>query len=266
MRSQVIRSVRNASSVLSVETTGRQVSRKHAGKLFTCAQCRATAPSQAQRASFATSSTRPFTTTTASYRNSNSTHSSERPIPQAPQTHYDFFPQTFPAGPPPNAAFSPDLRQLRKEFLQLQAKSHPDLAPSNRKSHAEALSARINEAYKTLQDPLRRAQYLLAQQGIDVEDESAKLDAAGGGDAELLMEVMEAREAVEDVEEEEDLAGIREENNTRIAESVAHLETAFGAGDLEGAAREAVKLRYWMNIEESIHGWEKGKGGGVIHH
>ena len=181
---------------------------------------------------------------------------------QQPQTHYDFFPQTFPSGPPPQTPFTPDLKSLRKEFLSLQAKAHPDLVPSDQKRQAEALSARINEAYKTLQDPLKRAQYLLAQfHGIDVEDESAKLSENS-----LLMEVMEAREAVEEVEEEEELVGLREENNGRIEASVKTLDEAFGKGDLERAAQEAIRLRYWMNIEESIQGWEKGKGGGILHH
>lgn len=180
-------------------------------------------------------------------------------------THYSIFPQTFPRGPPPHTSFSPDLRQLRKEYLQLQAKAHPDVASAAHKSHAEALSARINEAYKTLQDPLRRAQYLLAQKGIDVADDSAKLDAeTDGGD--LLMEVMEAREAVDDVDDEEGLVKIRNENNARIDKSVQILESAFAEEDLATATREAVKLRYWMNIDESIKGWEKGSGGGNNHH
>lgn len=178
-----------------------------------------------------------------------------------PETHYDFFPETFPKGPPPSASFTPDLRQLRKEFLQLQSKAHPDLAPPDQKRRAEALSMRINEAYKTLQDPLRRAQYLLAQRGIDVEDESAKLSENA-----LLMEVMEAREAVDEVANEEDLASLRAENDARIERSVAALEEAFAAEEMEAAAQEAIKLRYWFNIAESIQGWEKGVGGGAIHH
>lgn len=120
---------------------------------------------------------------------------------------------------------------------------------------------RINEAYKTLQDPLRRAQYLLAQRGIDVEDESAKLSENA-----LLMEVMEAREAVDEVENEEELVSLREENNARIESSVAVLEDAFAKEEMEAAAQEAIKLRYWFNIAESIQGWEKGVGGGAIHH
>nr|POE65011.1 j-type co-chaperone jac1, mitochondrial [Quercus suber] len=180
-----------------------------------------------------------------------------------PQNHYDFFPQTFPDGLPPKSPFSPDLKQLRKEFLQLQAKAHPDLAPADQKSRAEALSSRINEAYKTLQDPLRRAQYLLSLRGIDVEDESAKLD---GLDNELLMKVMEAREAVEDVEDEAALAELRSENEGRMGASVQVLDVEIAKENWEVAAQEAIKLRYWVNIEESIKGWEKGKGGGAVHH
>ncbi|GAB1743687.1 hypothetical protein NU219Hw_g612t1 [Hortaea werneckii] len=180
---------------------------------------------------------------------------------QAPQTHYDFFPSTFPSGQPPHSPFTPDLKQLKKEYIQLQAKSHPDHAPAGQERQAEALSMRINEAYRTLSDPLKRAQYLLSLRGIDVEDESAKM--SGGP---LLMEVMEAREAVDEVEDEEGLGEIKAENDGRIAQSVAVLDEAFAREDVERAAEEAIRLRYWMNIEESIRGWEKGKGGGVIHH
>lgn len=102
---------------------------------------------------------------------------------------------------------------------------------------------------------------MLAQRGIDVEDESAQIS-----DNALLMEVMEAREAVEEVEDEEGLVGIREENEARMGESVRVLESCFEKGDLEAAAQEAIRLRYWANIAESIHGWEKGVGGGINHH
>jgi molecular chaperone HscB len=79
-----------------------------------------------------------------------------------PQTHYEFFPKTLPRGPPPSGPFHIDTRELRKEFLQLQAVAHPDRHPAHLKSRAEGTSARINEAYKTLQNPLLRTQYLLS--------------------------------------------------------------------------------------------------------
>jgi molecular chaperone HscB len=226
---------------------------------YICASCRTTT-------SFIAPTTRqPFTPALPS-RSFSTTPSHKQDQSNAqntslPQTYYDLFPNTFPSGPPPAAPFTPDLKQLRKEFIQLQALAHPDRASADKQRQAEALSARINDAYKTLHDPLRRARYLLAQQGIDVEDESAQIS-----DNALLMEVMEAREAVEEVEDEEGLVSIREENEGRIGESVKVLEECFEKGDLEGAAQEAIRLRYWANIAESIHGWEKGVGGGINHH
>ncbi|KAF1935255.1 Co-chaperone Hsc20 [Clathrospora elynae] len=174
--------------------------------------------------------------------------------PQTPQTHYGFFPNSLPFGPPPVGPFTVDLSALKKEFLQLQSRAHPDLHPQADKKRAEALSARINEAYKTLQNPLLRAQYLLSLRGIEVaEDETAKVE-----DPELLMQVLDARERIEEVEREEDLGELRNENEGRIAESEGVIERAFGEDDLPAAMREAVKLRYWVNIRESIGDWEKG--------
>ncbi|CAO2656523.1 Nn.00g053260.m01.CDS01 [Neocucurbitaria sp. VM-36] len=172
----------------------------------------------------------------------------------SPQTHYTFFPQSIPSGPPPTGPFTLDLSALKKEFLQLQARAHPDLHPPSAKKRAEALSSRINEAYKTLQDPLRRAQYLLSLRGIEVaEDETAKVE-----DPELLMEVLEARERIEEAEREEDLVEMRRVNEGRIEDSTRVLERAFREGDLEAAKGEAVRLRYWVNIRESIDSWERG--------
>ena len=179
-----------------------------------------------------------------------------------PQNHYEFFPQTLGAAAiPPDGRFPIDLKALRKEFLQLQAKAHPDLQPASKKRQAEALSARINEAYKTLQNPLARAQYILGMRGIDVaEDETAKVE-----DPDLLMEVLETRETIEEAQEERDLDPLKETNEARIAESEGILEKAFKSDDLDMAKEEAVKLRYWVNIRESIDAWEKGKPVVLVH-
>ena len=120
---------------------------------------------------------------------------------------------------------------------------------------------RINEAYKTLQSPLLRTQYLLSLRGIEVaEDETAKVE-----DPDLLMEVLDAREAIEDAQSEEDLAPLKKVNDVRIEDSVSTLEKAFGRDDLTLATTEAVRLRYWINIKESLDGWEKGKPVVLVH-
>ncbi|KAJ4345932.1 molecular chaperone [Didymosphaeria variabile] len=190
-------------------------------------------------------------TSTATSTDPNTTASPQSP----PQTHFDFFPNTLPSGPPPAGHFTIDTTTLKREFLQLQARAHPDLHPPENKTKAQALSARINEAYKTLQNPLLRAQYLLSLRGIEVaEDETAKVD-----DPELLMEVLDVRERIEEAESEEDLLEMKGENEQRIADSVRVLEEAFARDDVQAAKGEAVKLRYWVNIKESLDGWERGK-------
>lgn len=228
---------------------------------YVCASCRNTLVTRtpARLPLKPAFTTRTFSTAPLRRQDAKSQPTSQETV--LPQTYYDLFPDTFPSGPPPNSPFTPDLKQLRKEFIQLQAQAHPDRASADKQRQAEALSARINEAYKTLLDPLRRARYLLFQQGIDVEDESAQIT-----DNALLMEVMEAREAVDEAEDEEGLSAVRAENDVRIAESVQVLEGCFEKADWEAAAQEAIRLRYWSNIAESIHGWEKGKGGGLNHH
>lgn len=181
-----------------------------------------------------------------------------RPIPQ---THYEFFPNTLASGPPPEGPFYINVRELRREFLQLQAVAHPDRHPQHLKNRAEATSARINEAYKTLQNPLLRAQYLLSLRGIDVaEDETAKVE-----DPELLMEVLDTREEIEDASEEGELEGLKTVNDKRIEESEKVLDRAFREDDMDAAKGEAVKMRYWVNIKESLDGWEKGKPVVLVH-
>lgn len=153
------------------------------------------------------------------------------------------------------------MRELRREFLQLQSIAHPDRHPQHLKTRAEATSARINEAYKTLQNPLLRAQYLLSLRGIDVaEDETAKVD-----DPELLMEVLDAREEIENAGEEEELEELRRVNEERIEGSEGVLDRAFKEDDLVAAKEEAVRLRYWVNIRESLDAWERGKPVVLVH-
>lgn len=182
--------------------------------------------------------------------------------PSQRTTHYTLFPSTLAAGPPPNGPFDIDLRTLRREFLQLQAKAHPDRQLNSAdKSRAEGLSALINEAYKTLSSPLLRAQYILHLNGIDVEDdETAKID-----DVELLMEVLEAREVIESAQEEGELEGVRTENEKRIARSEKVVADLCRRGDWDALKAEVTRLRYWINIQEALRGWEMGKPV-IIHH
>lgn len=214
-----------------------------------------------------TSSSRPThrAASTATSATSSFTEASEPSIAGAPDitNHYTIFPKTLPAGPPPGSPFEISVGDLRREFLQLQGTIHPDKYPSGAaKQNAQALSARINEAYRTLSDPLQRAQYLLREwHGIDVTAEDASTKHAL--DPATLMEVMEVQETIEEVgaspEAEDEIEALKAANEMRIAGCVEALAKAFDRGDIEGARAECVKLRFWYSVGEGLREWEPGK-------
>ena len=193
-----------------------------------------------------------------------------------PQNHYDLFPSSLPSGPPPHGSFYVDPSILRKEFLQLQARAHPDRHQGGEKAKAEAASARINDAYKTLLNPLARARYLLSLHGVELgEDESiagTPLDMSseenGGAnvDAAFLMDVMEVREGIEAAGSREEIDEMKAENHKRTKACEDRLEDLFKAEDIEAARRETVKLGYWVNVGTALEGWERVGDGRVSEH
>src|SRR5947209_16382869 len=68
-----------------------------------------------------------------------------------------------------------DLPELEKEFYRLSRKLHPDLFVNRSASEQEwALeqSSQLNDAYRTLRDPIARTQYLLGLEGVQIEEQS----------------------------------------------------------------------------------------------
>ena len=202
-------------------------------------------------------------------------HATTRAVPTQkeslrPQSHYDLFPSSLPSGAPPTGSFHIDPIPLRKEFLQLQAKAHPDRHQGIDKAKAEAASARINDAYRTLLNPLARARYLLSLSGVEMsEDESiagSASDSGEGMDAELLMEVMEVREEIEAAGSRSEVEAMKAANNERKKASEERLDELFRAGDIETARKETVKLGYWVNVGTALDNWEKTGDGRVSEH
>ena len=189
------------------------------------------------------------------------------PIPDI-TNYYTLFSSTLPNGPPPHTPFDIPVRPLRSEFLALQGQSHPDKYPPGApKQRAEALSALLNEAYRTLADPLFRAQYLLRlQHGIDVTAEDSATADKKLLDTEMLMAVMEVQERIEEVAEEvEDvkeavavIEKMKKENLERVQENVRVLGECVDRGDVEAMRRECVRLRFWYSVGEGLREWEPG--------
>jgi molecular chaperone HscB len=87
---------------------------------------------------------------------------------------------------------------LEKRFHALSRKWHPDMAarksPEEKEESLEA-SAILNDAYRTLRDPIKRAQYLLKQEGFEIGEQGSKEVPP-----ELLEEVFELNEALEEAD------------------------------------------------------------------
>jgi len=68
-----------------------------------------------------------------------------------------------------------DLAALEREFHRLSRKLHPDLfarASQQEQQWATEQSSQLNDAYRTLRDPIARTQYLLQLEGVQLEEQS----------------------------------------------------------------------------------------------
>ncbi|MFN7932405.1 MAG: Fe-S protein assembly co-chaperone HscB [Bryobacteraceae bacterium] len=90
-----------------------------------------------------------------------------------------------------------DASQLQKRFYELSREYHPDRfaqKPAEERIKAEEASAILNDGYRTLRDPVQRAEYVLKQEGFDVGEQRSK-DVP----PELLEEVFELNMALEEL-------------------------------------------------------------------
>jgi molecular chaperone HscB len=68
-----------------------------------------------------------------------------------------------------------DLAALEKDFYELSRKLHPDLnalAGSQEQEWSLQQSSRLNDAHRTLKDPIKRTEYLLKLEGVELEEQS----------------------------------------------------------------------------------------------
>ena len=160
-----------------------------------------------------------------------------------------------------------DVVALEKTFYAMSRRLHPDRfasKPAEEQEAAMAESSRLNDAYRTLKDPIRRTQYLLTLEGIELEEQSkSATDAARvSGEQkkqivppELLEEVFElnmqlqemraARQMGEDEPElRRDLMTAKDAFDAKMVETQTELEELWGAWDSAlNAEDESAKRR-----------------------
>jgi molecular chaperone HscB len=160
-----------------------------------------------------------------------------------------------------------DVSALEKQFYVLSRKLHPDRFASKPIAEQEAAlaeSSMLNDAYRTLKDPISRTQYLLALEGVELEEQSkAATDAARvSGEQkkqivppelleevfELNMQLQEMRAANKMGEDEpelrRDLMTAKDTFDAKMVETQAELEGLWSVWDAGvDAGDEAAKTR-----------------------
>jgi molecular chaperone HscB len=107
-----------------------------------------------------------------------------------------------------------DVDALQREFYRLSRKLHPDVhaqSTADEQQWAEEKSSQLNDAYRTLKDPIARTRYLLGLEGVQLEEQSRNAtDAARASGAEkkqvvppdMLEEVFELNMQLEELRAE----------------------------------------------------------------
>ncbi len=136
-----------------------------------------------------------------------------------------------------------NLADLEQRFYKASRELHPDRfarAPVDEQKRALDRSSILNTAYRTLREPVSRAEYLLRQSGV------ASKDLPPG----FLEEAFELNEAVENGgdAEREKLRGMLEEIDTRLASQFQAWDESRGAEVLQEIRRTLNQRRYIENL------------------
>ena len=87
--------------------------------------------------------------------------------PPAPVDYFTFF------GLPPK--LNVDVTALEKDFYELSRRLHPDrsaVAGSQEQEWSLEQTSLLNDAYRTLKNPIKRTEYLLHLEGVELEEQS----------------------------------------------------------------------------------------------
>jgi molecular chaperone HscB len=176
-----------------------------------------------------------------------------------------------------------DPKLVEERFKELNRRLHPDRfaqrAARERRLSLEWTTA-VNDAARTLKDPLRRASYLLKARGIDLDKESGP-GAMSRLPPDFLEEVLEIREGFAEARAARDLERVRalaqkvEEQTRRVEAELRsaferlespHQGTAGGAASgrsiglesepLDQAAAAVAVLKYHARFDEELEAFE----------
>ena len=155
--------------------------------------------------------------------------------------------------------FDLDLAVLEKTHRELSRALHPDRYAQAGASERRAVlekAASVNEAWRTVRDPIKRAEALFKLAGIDVgEDHEPKSTPA------FLMEVLEQREELADARAAKDLPKVHAIGiamGIRAKEVEQKLAAGFAAGaptaaDVEKLLPLLGELRFYRRFMDEVN-------------
>src|SRR5689334_17199145 len=112
-----------------------------------------------------------------------------------------------------------DLKAAEKRHRELSRELHPDRHlqdPPDLKAQALSRAVEVNEAWRALRDPVKRAEALFTAAGLEVGETREPKPSP-----ELLMDMMERREELEEAKAARDVARVR-----RLADAVEARQAA----------------------------------------
>lgn len=152
--------------------------------------------------------------------------------------------------------FSVDRDALEDHYLARSQVVHPDRHvdgdSATRRAALEHSSA-LNEGYRVLRDPVRRAEYLVRLGGIDLDSSDPQTGAPHPEQA-FLIEMIERRERLEAVRQQgaDALEDLRDDVDGERERVFAEVRGALASDDVRAAAAGLVHLRYLRRFLEEI--------------
>lgn len=153
--------------------------------------------------------------------------------------------------------FDVDLGRLNERYLEIQKVVHPDKfahESSQQQLIAVQKTAELNDALETLKHPLKRAEYMLEQQGVELKSEQRTLQ-----DPMFLMQQMELREELAEIADSQDpdtaIAQFEKHVKSLKSEFYAELEPILISSEqavLEQAADIVRKLKFIYKLQQEL--------------
>ena len=148
-------------------------------------------------------------------------------------------------------AFGLETEALERSYREIQSQIHPDrFAHAGDAERRASLqwTTRVNEAYRTLKDPVQRAKHVLELHGVDVAFETNTAMPP-----EFLMQQMELREALEEAKDAAQLDDLRRQLRSSRASLESEIAEAIDAKkDYAGAAGLVRKLQFLDKLDSEI--------------